>query len=75
MAHRRRVHVTHDSGGWKVAREGAERASARCGTKAEAVQRGRDLARRDAGQLLIHGKDGRIQEERTYRNDPCPPRG
>lgn len=75
MADRRRVHVTHDTSGWKVAREGAARASARCDTKAEAVQRGRDLAKGDAGQLLIHGKNGRIQEERTYRNDPYPPRG
>lgn len=51
------------------------------GTKALAVRAGAKEARalwRNAGtpaQLEIHTRDGRIESERTYGNDPCPPRG
>lgn len=26
-------------------------------------------------QIFIHGRDGRIQDERTYQDDPFPPPG
>jgi len=70
-------HVTHGSeDGWKVKKEGASRASGVFDTKAEAVERGRELAKgAGEGQLKIHGKDGQIQTEHTYNNDPYPPKG
>lgn len=45
------------------------------GTKAEAVELGREkakLVRADGGlaQLVVHGRDGRIQYEHTYGDDP-----
>jgi hypothetical protein len=61
--------------GWGLERRGAQRASGRFDTKAEAVERGRELASKQKGRLVIHKQDGTIQEERTYRKDPYPPKG
>ena len=61
--------------GWGVKARGAQRASGRFGTKKEAVERGRELAKSQGGRLVIRKHDGTIQEERTYRRDPHPPPG
>lgn len=69
-------HVTPDpQGGWRAAKEGASRALARGSNKSDVVSRARDAARTQKGQLLVHGRDGRIQEERTYGEDPRRSRG
>ncbi|MBS3765348.1 DUF2188 domain-containing protein [Candidatus Bipolaricaulota bacterium] len=69
-------HVTpHPDGNWQVKAEGAKRASSKHGTKKEAVKTARERARKQSSQIFIHGKNGRIQEERTYGNDPHPPDG
>jgi len=44
-------------------------------TKAEAVRRAREYARQEfddgfLSQLVVHGRDGRIQTEHTYGRDP-----
>lgn len=72
------VHVRPTTAGsWKVEREGATRASAILKTQAAAIERGAQLAQRVRGdaQLVIHGEDGRVRDERTYGRDPFPPRG
>lgn len=56
-------------------REGGERASATATTKQAAIERARALAKPESGQVIIHGTDGRIQSERSYGNDPFPPKG
>ena len=71
----KRIHVVTHENGWAVRREGSDRASAVERTKEEAVDRGREIAQRERGELVIHGEDGRIQEGRSYGNDPFPPRG
>jgi len=43
-------------------------------TQAEAAKVGRDTARRDHTEVLVHRRDGRIRERESYGNDPCPPR-
>jgi hypothetical protein len=68
-------HVVPHESGWAVRREGSERASVVTETKEQAVDRGREIAGREGGSLVIHGENGRIQEERTYHDDPFPPRG
>lgn len=78
MAKRQRFHVTYDreEGGWKVIEEGAAGILARGATKVEAVEAGRAIAEAVEGQLLVHLKSGKIQEERTYGGrDPHPPKG
>lgn len=43
-------------------------------TQAEAIEFGRDLARNDQVELLIHRADGQIGEKDSHGNDP-PERG
>jgi len=68
-------HVVPSGGKWRVRKAGATRASGTYETQAEAVARGRELARNQGTELYIHGQDGRIRERRSYGNDPHPPKG
>ena len=80
MPNRARVHVTFDEkrGGWKAEAEGSNRTVARGGKKTEVKKAAIETAKA-AGytSVVIHRKDGVIQEERTYprSQDPHPPRG
>lgn len=42
--------------------------------KEDAVKIGRELSRNAGSELVIHGKDGRIQQKDSHGNDHCPPR-
>lgn len=77
MANRKIYHVTpNKEGGWNVKGQRASRASSTHESKADAVDRGRELAKSQSlGQLVIHKQDGTIQTEHTYGQDPCPPKG
>lgn len=72
-----RYHVVpRPDGGWQVLKEGTSRFSAQAATKKQALEKARWLALRHApSQVLVHGRDGRIQDESTYGDDPFPPRG
>jgi len=60
-----------DEGVWKVRREGADRASSTHNVKDEALDKARELAQNNPlSQVKIHKRDGTIQEERTYGQDP-----
>jgi hypothetical protein len=66
-------HVTYmqDDRRWRVLRAGADRASSVHRTKDEAIAAGRTLAKNNRpGQLVIHKKDGSIETEYTYGDDP-----
>jgi Uncharacterized protein conserved in bacteria (DUF2188) len=65
-------HVTpNPAGGWSVQAEGATRATSTHPTKEEAVARARELARSHRpGRLIVHYKDGRIEAEHTYGEEP-----
>lgn len=71
----KRVHVTpHPEGGWQTKREGSGRASSRHGTQADAIERARQQAIRERGEVVIHRPDGRIRDSDSYGNDPDPPK-
>ena len=60
-------HVVPREDGWAVAAEGSQRATAVLETKAEAVSFARRLVRSaTSGQLVIHGRDGRILQKHKY---------
>ena len=77
MSSRNERHVTpHPEGGWQVTRPGASRAIVRTDTQGEGIDRARALLRNDrGGELVIHGRDGRIRDADTVApgNDPFPP--
>ena len=69
-------HVTpHLEGGWQVIGEGNERATVRTGTQQEAINIGREIARNQGSELVIHGTDGKIRQKDSHGNDPFPPKG
>ena len=77
MEKRKTYHVIPGTDGcWKVKEEKASRASNSQETKAEAVERAKELAKNQGlGQVVIHKQDGTIQTEHTYGKDPYPPKG
>jgi len=56
--------------GWKVQRDGNQRATARFETKAEASDDGRGRARNAGAELFIHNRNGQIGGRNTYGHDP-----
>ncbi|HEX4334110.1 MAG TPA: DUF2188 domain-containing protein [Usitatibacter sp.] len=74
MAGKKDVHVVPRDNGWAVKVEGSQRASSVHQTKQQAMDTGRDRARQDKVELVIHNKDGRISDSDSYGNDPFPPR-
>ena len=77
MSSRKKYHVTQNPDGtWKGKAQGGERASTVGDTKAEVLSRTIEIAKKQQdSQVIIHKKDGTIQSERTYGNDPYPPAG
>lgn len=78
MSNRKTYHITKTDDGWKGALENSKRASVTGSTKAEVQQKTIDIAKRGGNSsVVIHGQNGRIQEERTYprSSDPFPPKG
>lgn len=69
-------HVVWNSeeGTWDVKREHAERVSGRFDNKEEAVDYGRQVSINQNTELIIHRKDGRIQNSDSHGHDPCPPK-
>lgn len=58
--------VLPDGNGWKVVKAENDQASARAQTQDEAIERAREIIQNEGGgELVIHGKDGKIREKRT----------
>jgi ribosomal protein S18 acetylase RimI-like enzyme len=70
------VHVVHrsDQGKWAVEVEGGRTRSTH-GTKTEAEHAGREVAKRNKSELLIHRRDGKITARNTYGHDPRRSKG
>ena len=69
-------HVVPNSekGGWDVKRNNATRSSGHFNTKAEATKAGRQISKNQNTELIIHKKNGQIQNSDSHGNDPYPPR-
>lgn len=74
MPQRQDYHVVPYVNGWELRLGGATAEHGSLGTwdhKDLAVARARELAKdAEFGQIHVHGKDGKIQEEFTYGADP-----
>ncbi len=66
------VHVTYSHADkiWNVKYAGEDKAIATFSTQEEAFEHGRDVAKQQKSELLLHGKDGAIREKNSYGNDP-----
>ena len=68
-------HVVPRDGKWAVRKGGADKVTRRFDTQREAIEAGRELARKQRTELYIHGEDGRIRERNSFGEDPFPPKG
>ena len=75
MAKKPPVHAVPHRDGWANRREGSDRVRKTFATKDAAQRAGRDTARREQTEHLIHRADGTIGERNSYGNDPHPPPG
>lgn len=72
---KKNIHIVPHGDAWAVRSEGAGRAGSLHNTQRDAINRGRDQARRTEVELVIHRPDGRIRDKDSYGNDPYPPKG
>ncbi|PWC48848.1 hypothetical protein TSA6c_21330 [Azospirillum sp. TSA6c] len=72
---KRNQHVVPRGGEWAVRGAGASRVTSVHSTQREAIDRGREIARNQGTELLVHGRDGRIRERDSHGSDPYPPKG
>jgi uncharacterized protein DUF2188 len=73
---RKIYHVTPIGDAWGVRRERRKRADSIHLFKTDAVEHAKQLARTAAlGAVKVHGRNGRLQSEFTYREDPRSTRG
>lgn len=70
------VHVSHREDGWQVKSTGSVKPAYVVATRAEAMARGREIAKHNQCELVIHRLDGTIGARNSYFHpDPFPPRG
>ena len=68
-------HVTpRPDGQWQVIGENNQRATAITSTQQEAIEIGRNIARNQHSELVIHRPNGQIRDKDSYGNDTNPPR-
>lgn len=67
-------HVVQREDGWAVLGENNTRDTSHHDTQAEAIDAAREIARNQGGEVVIHGRDGKIRDKDSYGNDPFPPR-
>ncbi len=69
-------HVVPNSqkGGWDIKRNNATRSSGHSNTKEEATKAGRTISKNQNTELIIHQKNGKVQNSDSHGHDPCPPR-
>ncbi|MDH3611963.1 MAG: DUF2188 domain-containing protein [Gammaproteobacteria bacterium] len=74
MGKKRDVHIVPHKDGWATKREGASRAGSVHRTQGDAINRGREQAKRIKTELVVHGRNGKIRDSDSYGNDPHPPK-
>lgn len=72
---KRNQHVVPRDDGWAVHGAGAKRATELFDRKADAIDLAREISKTQGTELLMHGRDGKIQSKDSHGNDEFPPRG
>ena len=67
-------HVVPRDDGCAVKGEGNNKDTSHHQTQGEAIKVARDIAINQRGEVVIHGRDGKIRDKDSYGNDSCPPR-
>jgi len=64
-----RVHIVPHEQGWALKREGQDKIQSSYATQKEAIDAGRDMARDDEVDLVVHRQDGTFRNVLTYTSD------
>lgn len=72
---RRNQHIVPHARGWAVRGAGSQRATSVHSTQQQAIDAGRQVARNQSTELLIHRPNGQIRARDSHGNDPFPPKG
>lgn len=68
-------HIVPHNDGWAVKGAGNSKATATFDTQKAAIDAGREIAKNQQSELLVHNRQGQIRERDSYGNDPFPPKG
>lgn len=74
MARKTQHVVPNPNGGWSVKKGGSLKATKSFDKKTSAVSYGRAVAKNQNAELVVHKKDGTIQNPNSFGKDPNPPR-
>ncbi len=66
--------VPAPNGKWGVRGEGNSKLTKITSTKNKAIEKAREIAKNQKSEVVIHGKDSKIQDKDSYGNDTCPPK-
>jgi len=67
-------HVVPRDGKWAVRGEGNSRDTSVFQTQGKAINVATTIAKHQHGEVVIHGRDGKIRDKDSYGNDPHPPK-
>lgn len=67
------IHVVPRQGKWGL--DGMGVPDKTYDTQSDAIQAGRDIAKQQHTELLVHGEDGAIRQRDSYGNDPRSSKG
>jgi hypothetical protein len=65
-----RIHIVPHDQGWALKREGQNSVESVHQTQKDAIDAGRDIAREDEVDIVVHRSDGTFRNVLTYTNDP-----
>jgi hypothetical protein len=68
-------YVVRDGENWGVRGEGNERLTKKFSTQKEAINFGKNIAKKQESELRIQGRDGKFRDANSYGNDSFPPKG
>jgi hypothetical protein len=74
MTKKQNIWISPRGSDWAVKKGGAEKALKVTDTKQDAIEKGKDLAKKEGVDLIIQGRDGKIQSKDSYGHDPNPPK-
>lgn len=71
---KKNIHLVPDGAQWAVKKEGVKQPLSTHRTKDHADRQARKQAKKDKVELVIHGRDGQIQDKDSFGRDPFPPK-
>lgn len=71
---KKNIHLVPDGVKWAVKKQGVKQPLSIHRAKDQADRQARKRAKKRKVELVIHGKDGQIQDKDSFGNDPFPPK-